>query len=305
MHEGDVMKLRHIEVFHAVYLTGSASGAARALNVSQPSISKIIKHAEDQLGFQLFDRTKGRLIPTKKGVKLFGEIEPVFEKINELKLFAAKLASAKGERLRFAMTPAFGLEVAPKALAEFSKLHPDVTVEVETLHATEVMRSLNNKTIDIGLVFDAPYAPEIVSTVIGKTDFVCIAHKDTKLPTSEECHLVDLKNYPLITLNEKSILGRLLSAQLSEALGGAVESRVIVETYHIAKRLVQQNAGIAIIDKITAYSGGTSNLQFKEMAHKIEINVSLVSRLNDPLGGFRQNFIQILAKQLEKYLENV
>ncbi len=101
------MKLRHIEVFHAVYLTGSASGAARALNVSQPSISKIIRYAEDQLGFKLFDRTKGRLIPTEKAVKLFAEIEPVFEKVNALKAFATKLASTKKGRLRFAMTPAF------------------------------------------------------------------------------------------------------------------------------------------------------------------------------------------------------
>lgn len=297
------MKLRHIEVFHAVYLTGSASGAARALNVSQPSISKVIKHAEDQLGFKLFDRTKGRLIPTEKGVKLFDEIEPVFEKINDLKIFASRLASNKKGRLRFAMTPAFGLEIAPKALAKFSKRHPDITIEIETLHATEVMKALKNKTIDIGLVFDAPYAPEIVSSVIGKTEFVCVAHNDVKLPSGDDCKLADLKDFPLITLNEKSILGRLLSAQLSEAFNEPVESRIITETYHIAKRLVQQNAGIAIIDKITAYSGDVSDLQFKEMAQRVEISISLVSRLNEPLGGFRRDFVHILSQQLEQYLE--
>lgn len=299
------MKLRHIEVFHAVYLTGSASGAARALNVSQPSISKVLKHAEGQLGFQLFDRMKGRLIPTEKGVKLFNEIEPVFEKINNLKIFAAKLASTKKGRLRFAMTPAFSLEIVPKALAEFSKIHPDVTIEVETLHASEVMRELKNKSIDIGLVFDAPYSPDIESRVISKTEFVCVAPKGMKLPGGKSCQLADLKGFPLITLNEKSILGRLLAAQLSEAFNGPVDSRIIVETYHIAKSLVQQNAGIAIIDKITAFSGDTSNLQFKEMANKMEISIGLVSRLNDPLGGFRLDFVDILGQQLEQYLTNL
>ena len=48
------MNLRHIEVFHAVYVNGSVSGAARALNVSQPSVSKMLRHAESLLGFQLF-----------------------------------------------------------------------------------------------------------------------------------------------------------------------------------------------------------------------------------------------------------
>ena len=47
------MNLRHIEIFHAVYVNGSVSAAARALNVSQPSVSKMLRHAESLLGFQL------------------------------------------------------------------------------------------------------------------------------------------------------------------------------------------------------------------------------------------------------------
>ena len=43
------MNLRHIEIFHAVYVNGSVSGAARALNVSQPSVSKMLRHAESLL----------------------------------------------------------------------------------------------------------------------------------------------------------------------------------------------------------------------------------------------------------------
>jgi len=188
------MKLRHIEVFHAVYLTGSTSGAARALNVSQPTISKVLKHAEDQLGFQLFDRTKGRLFPTEKGVKLFNEIEPIFGTINDLKTFSQKLARSKKGRLRVATTPAFGVEIAPKALAIFSKLHTDVTVEIETLHATEVIKALRDNTIDLGLVFDAPHAPGIISKVIGKTEFVCVAPADFDLPSKGTLHLKDLES---------------------------------------------------------------------------------------------------------------
>ena len=58
------MRLRHIEVFNAIYLSGSISAAAQLLNVSQPSLSKTLQHAEDQLGFKLFRRVRGRLLPT-------------------------------------------------------------------------------------------------------------------------------------------------------------------------------------------------------------------------------------------------
>jgi len=298
------MKLRHIEVFHAVYLTGSTSGAARALNVSQPTISKILKYSEDQLGFQLFDRTKGRLFPTEKGSKLFNEIEPIFGKINELKIFTQKLASSKKGRLRIATTPAFGVDIVPKALAAFSQLHTDITVEVETLHATEVIKALRDKTIDLGLVFDAPHAPGIVSKIIGKTEFICAAPADFNLPSKGALHLKDLKSFPLITLNEKSILGRLLAKQLSNAFNGPVDSRIIIETYHIAKRLVQEEAGVAIIDKVTAFSGDISNLQFREIALDLSVSIGLVTRINEPLSGFRKKFVGILSAEIERFLQN-
>ena len=43
------MNLRHMEVFHAIMRTGSVTGAARALNVTQPAVSAVLKHCESQL----------------------------------------------------------------------------------------------------------------------------------------------------------------------------------------------------------------------------------------------------------------
>ena len=58
------MRLRHIEVFNAVMLTGSVSAAARLMNVTQPAVSRILAHAELQLGFALFQRVKGKRPPS-------------------------------------------------------------------------------------------------------------------------------------------------------------------------------------------------------------------------------------------------
>jgi DNA-binding transcriptional LysR family regulator len=48
------MRLRYIELFHAVLTTGSLTGAANLLNISQPAASKALQQAENQLGFTLF-----------------------------------------------------------------------------------------------------------------------------------------------------------------------------------------------------------------------------------------------------------
>jgi len=295
------MRLRHIEVFHAVYVTGSVSAGARALNVSQPTVSKVLKHAEDQLGFKLFDRVSGRLIPSEKGIKLFAEIEPLFDRLNDLNKFTKMLASTKTGHLRFAMTPAFGLEIAPVALANFSKNNSDITIETETLHANQVVRALLDDVIDIGLVFDAPNYPGIASNRIAKTGFVCVAPEQIELPVGERLHLRDIKTYPIIMLNQKSVLGQLLNRKLSDAIGHPSDSQIIVETYHLAKRLVKQNAGIAIIDAITALSGDTSGLQFRGLSPEISINVDIITRLNEPGAKLRVDFILELDAAMQEF----
>ena len=57
------MRLRHIEIFQAIRQTGSISGAAQLLHVSQPAVTKVLQHAELQLGFPLFLRVRGKLQP--------------------------------------------------------------------------------------------------------------------------------------------------------------------------------------------------------------------------------------------------
>ena len=60
------MKLAHLEVCNAVLLTGTVTGAARLLHMSQPAVTKMLQSAENQFGFKLFTREKNRLVPTDR-----------------------------------------------------------------------------------------------------------------------------------------------------------------------------------------------------------------------------------------------
>lgn len=295
------MRLRQIEVFHAVYATGSVSGGARALNVSQPTVSKVLKHAEDQLGFDLFYRIHGGLTPTEKGKLLFSEIEPIIESVRALCSFTANLARDKAGHLRFAITPAFGLEIAPLAIAEFSKENPDMTIEVETQHSEQVVRAVLGGNIDIGLVFDAPQIPGVAAQTLSVTELICVAPTGYLDSSPKQITLEDIEPYPLITLNEKSILGRILNQKLSDAFTMPVDSRIVAETYHIAKRLVRQGAGVAIIDSITAYSGDRAGLEFRTVRPPLHVNVDVVTRLNEPIPPYGVRFIDILRRTFVEF----
>src|SRR5690606_20239750 len=103
----------HIEVFHAVYVAGTVSGAARALQVSQPSVSKVLRHAETRVGFKLFRIVKGRLVPTEEAHILFHEARDVHMRIESLDATARNLKRGAEGHLRLAVLHSLGLDAAP------------------------------------------------------------------------------------------------------------------------------------------------------------------------------------------------
>src|ERR687889_772283 len=86
------LSLRQIEVFRAIMLAGSVSGAGRMLHVSQPAISRMLALTEDRLGFRLFERQRTRLFPTDEARRLFSEVEGLYRGIERVNDLARNLA---------------------------------------------------------------------------------------------------------------------------------------------------------------------------------------------------------------------
>ena len=96
------MNLRQIEVFRAVMLAGSVSGAAQLLHVSQPAVSRLISYTESCLGFALFQRLRGRLHPTPEAHKLFSEVEVLYQGVQRINGLAGDMANQADGVLRVA-----------------------------------------------------------------------------------------------------------------------------------------------------------------------------------------------------------
>ena len=86
---------RHIEVFYHVYNEGSLTRAAKALNVSQPLVSKTLAYAEHKLKLKLFVRHARRLSPTPEADILFKHAADVNQQISKFNNIAENLVSDK------------------------------------------------------------------------------------------------------------------------------------------------------------------------------------------------------------------
>ena len=137
-----MMNLRHVEVFHAVYQTGSVSAAARALHVSQPSVSKVLRHAETQIGFALFKVVKGRLVPTEEAHLLFPEARDLYARAESLQETSKNLRRGGEGSRRLAVLPSPGRDVAPGAVAGSPRWPCGGAFEIETPHTEYLLPSL-------------------------------------------------------------------------------------------------------------------------------------------------------------------
>ena len=287
------MRLRQIEVFHAIYTSGSMTNAARLLNVSQPSVSKVLAHAEQQLGYALFDRTRGKLVATPEAHRLFGLVSAVFDDIEQLRHVAENLRASDAGKIRIAATPAFGVDLIPNAVSGYLKQHPETGFEIETLHHDEIAGALLESRVDIGLAFDSIPAPGLVKESIAEGEFFVIAPPDINFDGSDRVTVAMLAELPFISLSGRGPLGRLLTSHL-DSHEVTLRKIVFTETYHVAKALVARGAGVSIVDAITAHSGDFDKVNRWPLDPPLRYSLDVLSSDAMPLSIVSHRFIDHL-----------
>lgn len=296
------MRLRQIEVFHAVYSTGSMTSAAAMLNVSQPSVSKVLAHAEQQLGYLLFDRVKGKLVATPEAHRLFAHVSAVYRDVDRLRHVAENLKQGNSGRIRVACTPAFGLEVLPNAIKSFRDEHNDTVFEIETLHVDQMAEALLESRVDVGVAFDGGDKPGIVSETLATSRFVVLAPPGIDFGGKKTLKAKDLCGHPFIALNGRGPLGRALSQYL-EPVESKLDIVIWSETYHVVKTLVACGAGVTVIDEVTARSGDNSRVRTLPLSPPLRFDIKALSLAAAPLSLATQRFVQHLGVAIKAFLQ--
>lgn len=284
------MRLRQIEVFHAVYANGSISAAARALNVSQPAVSKVLRHTESQLGIILFDLVRGRLVPTDEAHALYREVDEVFSRVSSLQITAANLRNSGAGHLRIGVVPSLGLEVAPAAIAEFRSNHPGVTFEIKTLHHNDVLRSLYERECDLAIGYDPPDQPRLASRKLSTAQLMLITKPGTFAPTSKGIAITGLNGMDIVSVSSSGPLGSIIVSAMDHAQVTANEI-VSVSTYYVAAALVRFGAGVAIVDEFTAGSMASHGLERFAMLPEMRFGIHAIWLEDRPPSKLGQRFV--------------
>jgi DNA-binding transcriptional LysR family regulator len=296
------MRLRYIELFHAILSTGSLTGAARLLNISQPAASKALQHAEDQLGFAMFSRVHGRLRPTPQALLMRQRIDDIMQEVHDLQRLTSNISQPEGFPLRVTCTPTLAMTLLADAAVLLREAFPGTSAELSTQHSVAMTESLVLRETDIGITLQGSDHYNLRQEalchgrvmVIAPPGWWSDADMARPLPVSE------LANQPMVGITVRDALGSLLQSHLAQ-VDPAPRISVWVQTYQLAYSLVAKGEGLALVDPFSAHCGLTQSVQIRPLKQGLDVVLYAMYRSDSPLSPVQKRFVA-LVRQLAREL---
>ena len=195
----DLVKLRY---FQTVAKTLHFRRAAALLNVSQPPLSKSIKTLEDELGTQLFLRTRRRVELTPAGEVLLKRCEKIFQELEDTKTEVKRYSRGEKGTIRIGCEDGTTFTVLPPLLQTFKQRYPAISCSVVTQTMGQQIVGLSAGDLDAGIVPLPVDHPELDLIKLQSCSLVAAFAEHLPLAAKANLRLRDLRHQPIVALPE-------------------------------------------------------------------------------------------------------
>jgi LysR family cys regulon transcriptional activator len=278
------------------------SAAADALNTSQPGVSRQIQHLEAELGFDIFVRTRNRIMGlTDAGEQLFAIAQRVTTDVGAIKSLTEEVTSGHHGTLIVGTTHTQARYVLPRVIERFMKAYPgvslmlkqgDPTYACELVDAGEADVAIGTETIRNfrGLV-KLPFA-NMTRCVVAKAGHPILDVKPLTLEAVAE--------YPIITYDQH-YSGRWKAMKAFREAGLSPKIILSAIDADVCKTYVEMGLGLAILSSASFDPERDVGLGMSDASHLFEPSVISISlRINTYLRPFILDFIQAVAPGLTR-----
>lgn len=293
------MNLRHLEVFHAIMRAGSVTGAARLLSVTQPAVSNVLRHAEQQLRFKLFERIGGRLRPTPEASGLFPDVQEIFERIDTLNRSVGEVRGGRHGRLAIAASPTFVNAYLPKAVARLRRDSPQVQVTIQALPtAKAIEEQVARRGVDVGLVYAPVLDPTLVVEEVATSSVVCAVARDSALAARKYLGARALRDADVIATGPTTRIGLALALAFEAHRLPMPPTSVEVNSPQSACLMVAEGGGVGLVDLATVHQYALDDVVFKPFRPHVELSMCLIFPRDRPRSRLALRFAESLRAQL-------
>ena len=294
------MNLRQLEAFRATMESGSITGAAELMHISQPSVSRLIMELERHVGFALFRRVGRGLVPTREAGRFHQAVDSMFVGVGRLAEIADSIRTSVSGMVSVGVIPSLSQAIVPDVVGELLLEQPDMRFMLSTRNTPAIVEAVRLQQFDLGLVSRTPpYAGVEVMFEIA-VSYVCLvpsAHRlaqsasplDLQALSDSERFITFGGAFPDAMWRMEPELSRKLQAR----------SRVHATNMPMAAALTRTTADLSIVDPFSAaLAEKAGGVVVRRLRQELSYHVAIITRGADTLS--REGVI--LAEQLAQRL---
>jgi DNA-binding transcriptional LysR family regulator len=258
----DTLDWNMIRAFSATAETGSLSGAARALGLTQPTLSRQVAALEASLGVMLFDRVGKKLVLTAAGEGLLGYARTMAASADDMSLAAAGRAEDISGRVTISASDAMAAYLMPGIVARLQREVPQVTISIVS---TNALSDLRRREADIALRHLRPTEPELIGRLVCEYPAHFYASDDWIAQKGMPANLADIVRHGLIAFEP---VDRFLAHMQAEGVPVAEDDlRIMSENSVVVWEMIKAGLGIGLmLEPIAAATPGVVRLLPEDFA---------------------------------------
>lgn len=271
------MNIKSLNYFIEVAKEKSFTNASKNLFICQSALSKAIKNFENELDITLIDRTSKNFKLTPEGQLLYENGVIALNTINEqLEMLLDSVSIEKG-KIKVGVPPVISTIYFTSIIKNFKENFPSINLQIIEAGANTVKDKVQNAEIDIGVVILPFLSEEFNVTPIFSSDVVAVVHKSHPLASKNSISLLEIKDEPLISLNETYMLFDRIKIRCKEV---GFEPNIICTSsqWDFIAEMVALNQGISILPKPILSKFHSKNIKALYIEEGFPWNIAFIVR---------------------------
>ncbi|SDV48803.1 DNA-binding transcriptional regulator, LysR family [Chitinasiproducens palmae] len=281
-------------------LTRTTTKAASLIGGSQSGISRLLSELETLTNLTLFDRQRGRLVPTREAMLLFEEVQRRYAGLDNLREFALQLAAPRAATVKLGTSFSYSLGFSGSVISRFRKLHEDSKV-VLSLGASDLIRDrLLAGAVDLGIVAAGRDLSSFHCLCDMTQRAICAVPSGHRLARNKSIALAELLRYPFIAYQDDDMIRwglTQLIAQRSKDLDIAAVVRYGVNVC----TMVSRGVGVGIVQAVAAYDYlESSAIVFRPLEEPIDFHAYLMAPSTVGLSPLAESLARMVRESFEE-----
>lgn len=238
--------LTTLRVFVAVADERSLTRAAEREHLALAAVSKRVSDLESQLGISLLYRQPKGVELTPAGHALLHHARNVLDNLQRMNADLSEFSEGVKGHVRIHANTSAVIQFLPEDLSVFSRLHPQVKIDLEERVSTDTLRALREGLTDIGIFAGHLPVEELQVFSYRQDQLVLVTPREHPLATRECLALRDAAGYDFIGLQQDASLHTLLQ-QSAQQQGIPLRLRIQVRSFEAICRMIHTGMGIGVL----------------------------------------------------------